>query len=113
MLKTLIATALLASSTALFAQTAPAPAGKPEGKARHGRHDCSKHQDPKACEEMRAKMREAAKKARAACDSKAGDERRACMRKELCAGSKDPAKCEANAKARTEKRKQRSEQNKK
>jgi Spy/CpxP family protein refolding chaperone len=113
MLKTLIATALLASSTALFAQTAPAPADKPEGKARHGRYDCSKAKDPKACEEMRAKMREAAKKARAACDSKAGDERRACMRKELCAESKDPAKCEANAKARAEKRKQRSGQDKK
>jgi Spy/CpxP family protein refolding chaperone len=114
MLKTLIAAALLASSTAVFAQAAPAPADKPEGKGpRHARYDCSKAQDPKACEEMRAKMREAAKKARAACDSKAGDERRDCMRREMCAQSKDPAKCEASAKARAEKRKQRLEQNRK
>ena len=114
MLKTLIAAVLLASSTALFAQAAPAPADKPQGKApRHARYDCSKAQDPKACEELRVKMREAAKKARAACDSKAGEERRECMRKELCAQSKDPAKCEANAKARAEKRKQRTEQNRK
>lgn len=115
MLKTLIAAALFASSTALFAQAAPAPADQPQSKGgqRHGRYDCSKAQDPKACEEMRAKMREAAKKARAACDSKAGDERRDCMRKEMCAQSKDPAKCEAGAKARAEKRKQRTEQNKK
>lgn len=112
MLKAFIATALLASSTALFAQAAPAD--KPEAKApRQGRYDCSKAQDPKACEEMRAKMREAAKKARAACDSKAGDERRDCMRREMCAQSKDPAKCEASAKARAEKRKQRTEQNRK
>ncbi len=113
MLRTLIATALLASSTALFAQ-APAPADKPAGKSpRHARHDCSKAADPKACEEMREKMRAAARKARAACDSKAGDERRDCMRKEMCAQAKDPAKCEARAKAHAEKRKQRSQQDKK
>jgi hypothetical protein len=40
------------------------------------------------------------KKARAACDAKQGDERRDCMRKEMCAGASDPAKCEARAKDR-------------
>jgi hypothetical protein len=84
MLKSLIAAALLASSTALFAQAAPAPAEKTDGKApRHARHDCSKAQDPKACEEKRAKAREAFKKARAACEAKAADERRACVRAEM------------------------------
>ena len=84
MLKSLIAAALLASSTALFAQAAPAPAEKADGKAqRHGRHDCSKAKDPKACEEKRAKAREAFKQARAACEAKAADERRACVRAEM------------------------------
>ena len=113
MLRTLVATTLLAASTALFAQAAPAPADAPAGKApRHARYDCSKAADPKACEERRAKVREAAKKAHAACDAKAGDERRDCMRKELCAQAKDPAQCEARAKERAERRQQRHEQRK-
>jgi Spy/CpxP family protein refolding chaperone len=111
MLRTLVAATLLAASTSLLAQ-APAPADKPAGKPHYARHDCSKAADPKACEERRAKVREAAKKAHAACDAKAGDERRDCMRKELCAQSKDPAQCEARAKERAEKRKQRLEQRK-
>ena len=112
MLRTLIGTALLAATTALYAQ-APAPAEKPRG----ARYDCSKAADPKACEERRAKVREAAKKAHAACDGKAGDERRDCLRKEMCAQAKDPAQCEARAKQRAEKRaekrKQRTEQDRK
>ena len=113
MLKSLIAATLFAASTAVFAQAAPAPADKPAAKPHaHARFDCSKAKDPKACEERRAKGREAAKKAHTACDSKAGDERRDCMRKELCAQAKDPAQCEARAKERVEKRKQRDEQRK-
>jgi Spy/CpxP family protein refolding chaperone len=109
MLKPLIAASLLAFAGAVLAQ-APAPAEG--GKPRSARFDCSKAQDPKACEEQRAKGREAAAKARAACDAKTGEARRDCMRKELCAQSKDPAACEKNAKARAEKRKARAEQHK-
>ncbi len=107
MLRTLIGTALLAATTALYAQ-APAPAEKPRG----ARYDCAKAADPKACEERRAKAREAVKKAHAACDAKPRDERRDCMRKEMCAQAKDPAQCESRAKAHAEKRKQRAEERK-
>ena len=110
-LSLVLGAALLALGTGAYAQST-SPQSAPPSKAER-RFDCSKAKDPKACEEMRAKMREAAKKARAACDSKAGDERRDCMRKEMCAQSKDAAKCEANAKARAEKRKQRTPQDKK
>src|SRR5215213_5749341 len=86
MLKTLIpfvTAALFAASTALYAQqTTSAPAPKADKSERHGMH------------------REAMKKAHAACDAKQGDERRDCMRKEMCASAKDSAKCEARAKER-------------
>ena len=45
-----------------------------------------------------AKARDSHAKARKACEGKDGDARRDCMRKEMCAQSKDPAKCEAQAK---------------
>ena len=121
MLRPFIGAALLAASTALCAQ-APADVSKaPQGKQRF---DCSQAKDPKACEERREKFREAAKKARAACEAKPEGERRDCMRTELCKQAKDPAQCEARAKAqaedrkerqkqRAEKRKQRMEQNQK
>jgi len=45
-----------------------------------------------------AKGKESFAKARKACEAKPESERRDCMRHELCAQSKDPAKCEAQAK---------------
>jgi Spy/CpxP family protein refolding chaperone len=104
----LIGAALFAVSTALFAQqTTPAPAPKADkgGQEKHGRFDCSKAKDPKACEERREKMKAAHNKARQACDAKQGDERRDCMRKEMCAQAKDPAQCEARFKEGMERRK--------
>ena len=109
MLKPLIAASLLAFSGTLLAQ-APAPDGKAPRKARY---DCAQAQDPKACEERRQKFRDAAKKAQEACAAKPQGERRDCMRAEMCKQSADPAQCEARAKARAEKRKQRLEQHQK
>lgn len=98
MLKTLVSLTLLCVSTALFAQSTPAPdAGK---MPRERRFDCSKAKDPKACEERVAKAKAAHGKARQACEGKAGDERQDCMRREMCAQTSDPAKCEAQAKER-------------
>jgi hypothetical protein len=83
MLKTLtplFGALLLAATTALYAQTpAPADTGK-------GGHE---------------KMKAAHKKARSACEGKQGQEHRDCMRKEMCAQSKDAAKCEAHFKERS------------
>lgn len=59
--------------------------------------------------EHRAKMHDAMKKARAACDAKKGDERRDCMRQQMCAQAKDPAACEARAKERMAMREKRME----
>ena len=89
--------ALLAASTALYAQA-------PQGEQR--RFDCSKAKDPKLCEERMAKMKAAHAKAAKVCEGKPGEERRACMQKERCAQAKDPAKCEAGAKERTARRAQ-------
>ncbi len=72
---------LLAATTALYAQTPPAAADS--GKAGH------------------EKMKAAHEKARSACEGKQGQEHRDCMRKEMCAQSKDPAKCEAHFKERS------------
>ena len=98
MLKTLITAALLACTTAAFAQS-DAP--------RAHRFDCSKTKDPKGCEERLAKVKAAHEKARKACDARKGDERRDCMRKEMCAQSQDPAKCEARVKEKTSDRAER------
>jgi hypothetical protein len=54
--------------------------------------------------ERREAVRQAHEKARKACEGKAGDEARECMRREMCAQSKDPAACESRAKARAERR---------
>ena len=78
----MIGAALLAASTALYAQ-----APKSEGKS---------------------DRQEAREKVRKACEGKEGDERRACVQREVCAQSKDPKACEqrfakgreAHAKAR-------------
>ena len=112
----IIGAALLAASTALYAQAPKsddksarqearekvrkACEGK-EGAERRScvqREVCAQSKDPKACEQRFAKGRDAHAKARKACEGKDGDARRDCMRKELCAQSKDPAKCEAQAK---------------
>ena len=100
----LLGAALLALSTPLYAQ-APQSESAPQKQQR--RFDCSKAQDPKACEERLAKLRAAHAKAREACEGKAAGERRDCMRREICAQSKDPAKCEARVKERAERRAQR------
>ena len=70
-----IGAALLAASTALYAQTA------------------DKEKDAR-----RQQMRDAHAKARKACEGKQGNERGDCMRRELCAQAKDPAGCEKHAK---------------
>jgi hypothetical protein len=67
----LAAACLLAASTPLFAQ-----APKDDAKA------------------ARQQLREKVAKA---CEGKQGDERRACVRKEICAQSKDPKACEQRA----------------
>jgi Spy/CpxP family protein refolding chaperone len=106
MLKTitpLLGAALLAASTALYAQ---APQSDAPAQKQQRRIDCSKAKDPKACEERLAKMRAAHAKARQACEGKAAGERRDCMRREMCAQSKDPAKCEAGVKQMAERRAQ-------
>jgi Spy/CpxP family protein refolding chaperone len=98
----ILTAALLAASTALYAQT---PGGD-QSKGRMRQFDCSKAQDPKGCEERVAKMREARDKARKACEGKTGDERRDCMEKAFCAEAKDPGKCESNLKEREARRQQ-------
>ena len=80
MTKTLIplfGAALLAASTLLYAQTPPSPA--PGGG------------DPAKREKMKAAHQQASQ----ACQGKQGDEHRDCMRTQMCAQAKDPAKCEA------------------
>jgi hypothetical protein len=110
MLKALAGAVLLAATTAVLAQSPAQPSQPAEGaKPRpHARFDCSKAKDPKACEERRSKARETMKKAHAACEN--ASDKRACMTKEMCAQSADPAKCELRAKERAEKRKERLEQ---
>jgi Spy/CpxP family protein refolding chaperone len=105
----LVGAALLAASTSLFAQGAATPPAGGAPKGGH-RYDCSQAKDPKACEERREKARAARDAARKACEGKTGAEHRECMIKEGCSKAQDPAKCEANLKARAEKHKQRVEQ---
>ena len=82
-LAAVIGAALLAASTGLYAQ---APKGEPKDADRAAK---------------REQIKQAHEKAVKACESKQGDERRACIRKEVCAQSKDPQACEARiAKAR-------------
>jgi hypothetical protein len=97
---------LLAATTSLQAQ---GPSSEPAKPRTERRFDCSKAPDPKACEERRAKSREAVRKARAACEGKRGDERRDCLRQQACAQAKDPAACEARAKEQAKRREQRTE----
>ena len=93
--------------TALVAATALAHAQAPQGAApKAKRFDCSQAKDPKACEERRAKAREMHAKAVKACAASKGKEaeHRACMQREFCAQTADPAKCEAAAKQRSAQR---------
>ena len=79
----ILGAALLAASTGLYAQ---APKGEPKDADRAAK---------------REQVKQAHEKAVKACEGKQGDERRACIRKEVCAQSKDPKACEARvAKAR-------------
>jgi hypothetical protein len=86
MFKTIAAALLLAASTVAFAQ-APAPKD-PAGREHRKEH--------------REKMKAAHGKARQACEGQQGQAHRDCMRKEMCAQSKDAAKCEAHFKDRSE-----------
>jgi hypothetical protein len=82
----LLAALVLGASPAVFAQ-APKEAPKAEQKA-----------------EKREAFRQAREKARKACEGKPAGEARECMRREMCAQSKDPAACEARGKAQAERR---------
>ena len=101
---------LLTATTALYAQTTPAPADSGKGAPQGRRFDCSQAKDPKACEERRKagreKMKAAHEKAAKACESQKGDAHRDCMVKSMCAEAKDPAKCEARGQKRKERREQ-------
>jgi hypothetical protein len=98
----LLALALCAVSSGLYAQAKPEEAKAPPARA----FDCSRAKDPKGCEERMARMREARDKARTACAGKAGEQRRECMEKSFCSDARDPAKCEANLKERAERRRE-------
>lgn len=87
--------ALLAASPLLYAQAPKDDAGKKTRPAFSHRMDCSKAQDPKACEERMAKMKAAHEKARKACEAQKGEVHRECMQREMCAQAKDPKACEA------------------
>ena len=87
-LSLLIGSALLAASSFTYAQ---APAA-----------DASRGAEAK--KERRAKMQEMRAKAAKACEGQQGDAQKSCMRKEMCAQAKDPASCEARAKAGAERR---------
>ena len=91
---TLLGAVLLAASAAVVAQ-APAPAPKDTPKAASG---------PKAESPRREAFRQARDKARKACEGKPAAEQGDCMRREMCAQSADPAKCEARAKDRAARR---------
>jgi hypothetical protein len=114
-----IGAALLAASTALYAQSADKEkearrqqmreahakalkacegAKDAERRACLQREICAQAKDPKACQERFAKGKETYGKARKACEGKQGNERGDCMRREVCAQAKEPAKCEAQAK---------------
>jgi hypothetical protein len=94
MLKTVLATALLAVTTSLYAQ--PTPPKDADKSARR--------------QELREKAKSARDEARKACEGKQGAEHRDCMTKSTCAKAPDPAKCEARAKAREERVKKRREE---
>ena len=81
----LLAALMLGASPAVLAQAPKAEAPKAEQKS-----------------EKRQAFRQAREKARKACEGKAAGEQRDCIRREMCAQSKDPAACEARGKAHAE-----------
>ncbi len=80
----ILAAGLLAASTALYAQSSTTAPDKGSKSERH------------------EKMKAAAKKARQACEGQQGQAHRDCMRKEMCAQSKDAKRCEEHFKERSE-----------
>ena len=77
---------LFAASTTLYAQTPPSGGDGAAPRAHRG-FDCSKAQDPKACEERRAKFRErmiqkmeARQKMHEACNGKRGEDLAQCLK---------------------------------
>lgn len=93
----ILAACLLAASGALYAQGAPAPADKGQGAERHRNHE--RHDGR---HERHQKMKAAHQQARKTCEGKAGAEHATCMRKEMCAQSKDPGRCETLARNRSD-----------
>ena len=96
MYRTLLTAALLAATTSLYAQTAPAPDA--DKKAQR--------------QEMRAKAKAAHAEARKACEGKKDAEHRQCMTQQMCAKAADPAKCQERAQKRAERMKKRMEERK-
>jgi hypothetical protein len=75
------------------------------------RIDCSQAADAKACEqrqqlreERTQKQRDMHKNAAEVCKTRPSAEQRDCMRQEMCRESRDPARCEENAKKNAERR---------
>ena len=79
----ILAAGLLAASGMLYAQSSTTAPDKGQRAEKH------------------EKMKAAHKKASQACEGKQGQEHRDCMRKEMCAQSKDAAKCEQHFKERS------------
>ena len=103
---------MLAASTALLAQTLPAP-GAPDGTkgGPYGRPPaCAQAADPAKCEaqrkEMREKGRQRMNEAREACKGREKPEQGKCVAQHMCAKAQDPAKCEAHAKEHMERRRE-------
>ena len=61
------------------------------------RFDCSRANDPKACEERRDKMKAMQAQAEKECAGRQGMEQRECMMKQMCAQAPDPKRCEERA----------------
>jgi hypothetical protein len=77
----LISTAFLVGGTLAYAADAPPEsAPMPRGRAAV---DCAKAADPAQCEARRKARRERVEAARKACEGKAGDDNRACMREQF------------------------------
>lgn len=102
---------LLAASTTLFAQSAPAPAAKDGPPSeRHAPHSCEKAPDPGKCEAHRKETKEHMSQAREACKGKEGPDRGQCVAAQMCSKASDPAKCQARARERAERRHEKHEQ---
>lgn len=100
----LYVTALLATLFALpvTAQPAPMDGMGPGGMQRHAPRDCAQAPNPERCQAHRAEI----DKARAACKSAEGPQRRQCMREQMqqvdCSKTGNPQHCEARKAAHRE-----------